>query len=181
MVVLARRENYNLPMEELDKKYMRLALEQALFSKEQGDRPFGAAVVQGDQVLIVSCNSEHKDQDVTAHAETKAVSEACRLLGTRDLSGCTLYSTVEPCTMCSGAIFYSCLSRVVYAISRDDLRHLFKSRSIRIAELAHDGHYGVNIVQGVLRQEAMELFDSYEEPFRVVPDGLRAAPVFPSL
>jgi tRNA(adenine34) deaminase len=159
-------------MEEQDKHYMGLAIEQARKSKAIGDVPFGAVIIRNGDLLTTAGNSEHTDQDVTCHAEVKAVSQASRLLGRRDLSDCTIYSTVEPCPMCAGAIFNSCIQRVVYAISRDDIPKLFRTRNIRLRDLAKDWHYLPELSNGVLREEAVRTFLSYDKDFRVRPAHL---------
>jgi tRNA(Arg) A34 adenosine deaminase TadA len=156
-------------MEDLDKKYMAAAIEQAIISKQNGDVPFGAVVVQHGRIIAAATNSEHLDHDVTKHAEVKAVSAASRILGRRDLSDCTIYSTVEPCPMCAGAIFHACISRVVFGMSRDDLPTLFRTRKIRLWDLAKDWHYKPEVVGGILSQEAVRIFLEYKEPFRVIP------------
>jgi tRNA(adenine34) deaminase len=156
-------------MEE-DEKCMRLALAQALGAKQAGDVPFGAVIICDGQVVAVARNSEHNDQDVTKHAEIKAISLASRRLAQRDLSNCTIYSTVEPCPMCAGAIFHAWVARVVYAMSRDDLPHLFRSRAIRLWDLAKDWHYEPKVIGGLLRQPAIDLFLEYKQPFRVQPE-----------
>jgi guanine deaminase len=152
-----------------DEAYMKLALEAAIGSKLSGDVPFGAVIIQKDKIVAMTSNSEHTDHDVTHHAELKAVSEASALLGTRNLSDCTIYSTVEPCPMCAGAIFHACINRVVYGMSRDDLTHLFRERNIRLWHLADDWHYTPEIIGGVLKHEVIETFIEYKQPFRVVP------------
>lgn len=166
------KHEHNTPMETQDKKFMRRAIAEARKSKENGDVPFGAVIVKDGKILVAMPNSEHLDQDVTKHAEVKAVSEASRILGRRDLSDCTIYSTVEPCPMCAGAIFHSCISRVVFAISRDDLPHLFRTRNIRLWDLAADWHYSPELAKGVLRDEAIEVFESYSSAFRVAPSAI---------
>lgn len=163
---------YNQYMEEQDKHFMAMAIEAARQSKQNGDVPFGAAIVRQGRLLAVTRNTEHVDQDVTCHAETKAVSQASQLLSSRDLSGCTIYSTVEPCPMCAGAIFHSCISRVVFAISRDDLPSLFRTRNIRLWDLAKDWHYSPTLTGGVLKEEAMETFLGIDSSFRVHPNRI---------
>jgi tRNA(adenine34) deaminase len=156
-------------MEPQDEAFMKLAIAQARHAHEEGDVPFGAVIVQGLRVVAAVGNSEHTDQDVTRHAEVKAVSLASQVLGRRDLSDCTLYATTEPCPMCAGAMFHACINRVVYGMSRDDLPDLFRSRNIRLKDLATDWHYTPTVIEGVLRQEAIEVFLSYKQPFRVKP------------
>jgi tRNA(Arg) A34 adenosine deaminase TadA len=170
-----------LIMEDTDTSYMQLALGAAKASKASGDVPFGAVIKYQNKVLVAVSNSEHVDQDVTKHAELKAISEASHALGTRDLSECTIYSTVEPCPMCAGAIFHACVKRVVFGMSRDDLTHLFRTRHIRLWDLAKDWHYKPEIVGGVLKDEVIKAFLEYKEPFRVVSkaEPLPAAPTKP--
>lgn len=149
---------------------MRLAIRQAALARQRGDIPFGAVVVQdGGHIVALAHNSEHLEADVTLHAETKAVSLACRALGRRDLSDCTLYSSNEPCLMCSTAIFAACMPRIVYALSRDDLPHAFRPRRIRLAQVAADTPHPPQIIAGVLRDEALPLFDGITIPFHVEP------------
>jgi tRNA(adenine34) deaminase len=152
-----------------DEHFMRLALEQAALAKHHGDMPFGAVIVRDGQVVVATPNREIIDIDVTAHAETKAISLASRVLGRRDLSDCTLYSSNEPCLMCAAAVLNACMPRVVYALSRDDLPHLFRPRAIRLEQLRADATHQPAIVPGVLRAEALKLYDDVSEPFRAVP------------
>lgn len=156
-------------MEDQDSHFMQLAIKQAVLSKEGGDVPFGAIVVRDGEVIAVARNGEHTEQDVTKHAEMKAVSAASKALGRRDLSDCTIYSTAEPCPMCAGAIFHSCMQRVVFAMSRDDLPHLFRTRNIRLWHLAEDWHYKPEVVGGIEKDAAIAVFLEYTQPFRVTP------------
>jgi tRNA(adenine34) deaminase len=156
-----------------DTHFMKLALDAAIDAKKEGDVPFGSVIVCNDEVIVVTSNSEHVDQDVTKHAELKAVSEASKILCTRNLSSCTLYSTVEPCPMCAGAIFNSCVKRIVFSVSRDDLTRLFRSRRIRLWHLAEDYRYNPEIISGVLKKQVIETFLDYKQPFRVLPKQMQ--------
>jgi tRNA(adenine34) deaminase len=156
-------------MQNSDNIFMEMALQEAATAKQSGDVPFAAVIVQGSKVVTSVVNSEHLEHDVTKHAEIKAVSDASYILGRRDLSDCTIYSTVEPCPMCAGAIFHACIERVVFGMSRDDLPHLFRTRNIRLWDLANDWHYKPAIVGGVLKDRVVRTFLDYKEPFRVLP------------
>jgi tRNA(Arg) A34 adenosine deaminase TadA len=156
-------------MKETDENYMQSAIALAVASKEKGDVPFGAVIVCGDKIIAYGMNAEHTNQDVTCHAEMNAISAASKHLGRRDLSDCTMYSSSEPCPMCASAIFHSCIKRIVYAMSRDDLPHLFRVRNIRLKDLALDWHYTPEVVGGVLKQPAIEVFKEYNRAFRVTP------------
>jgi len=165
---------YNRCMQKQDDAFMAMAIREAIASKQQGDVPFAAVIVQNSKVITAVANSEHLEHDVTKHAELKAISDASYILGRRDLSDCTIYSTVEPCPMCATAIFYACLRRVVFGMSRDDLPHLFRTRNIRFQQLANDCHNKPEVVSGVLKDKAIQAFLEYKQPFRVTPELLGA-------
>ena len=81
--------------------------------------PFGSVVVKDGQVVGRGRNRVLADEDPTAHAEVLAIRDACRHLGTHDLSGCTVYASSEPCPMCLGALFWARVARIVYAVDRE--------------------------------------------------------------
>jgi len=94
---------------------MRLALEQAVLTAASADVPVGAIVLDADaEVVGVGRNARELTGDPTAHAEVLALRSAAAALGTWRLSGCTLVVTLEPCTMCAGALVLARVSRVVF-------------------------------------------------------------------
>jgi len=97
-----------------DLDFMQLALEQASLAANQGEVPVGAVVVQGDRVIALGANAPIAAHDPTAHAEIIALRAAAKALGNYRLTDCRLYVTLEPCAMCSGAIFHARLSEVIY-------------------------------------------------------------------
>jgi tRNA(adenine34) deaminase len=103
------------PADSIDRAMMRRCIE---LSKEtpKGELPFAALISQGGRVLAESNNSVVRDCDVSRHAELIALSNVQNVTGSRRLKGCTLYTTVEPCPMCSFAIRETGIGRVVYAI-----------------------------------------------------------------
>jgi len=94
---------------------MRLAIKEALdhLAAIEGG-PFGACLVRGEEVLAVAHNTVLKENDPSCHAEVNAIRLASRRLGTYDLSGCSIYSTTEPCPMCYAAIHWARLDHLVY-------------------------------------------------------------------
>ncbi|HSH90825.1 MAG TPA: tRNA adenosine(34) deaminase TadA [Ramlibacter sp.] len=98
----------------VDADFMRLALEQARAAAAAGEVPVGAVVVRNGVVIGQGRNAPIETHDPTAHAEIAALREAARTLGNYRLDGCTLYVTLEPCAMCSGAMLHSRLRRVVF-------------------------------------------------------------------
>lgn len=98
-----------------DELFMREALVQATIAAEKGEIPVGAVIVKNGEILCVAHNLCETLHDATAHAERLAVSEAGRLTGSWRLSDCTLYVTLEPCPMCTGAAINARVGRIVYA------------------------------------------------------------------
>ena len=103
-----------MEQQEKDEKYMRMALDEARRAMNEGEIPIGAVVVCRDRVVARSHNLTETLCDVTAHAEMQAITAAANTLGGKYLTDCTLYVTVEPCAMCSGALGWSQIPRIVY-------------------------------------------------------------------
>jgi tRNA(adenine34) deaminase len=101
----------------LDRGFMRLALQQADLARAEGEVPVGAIVVKDGEVVASGYNQPIGRHDPSAHAEIMALRAAGEKLGNYRLPGCTLYVTLEPCAMCSGAMMHARLARVVYAAS----------------------------------------------------------------
>ena len=126
--------------------YMRLALEEAKEAYLQDEVPIGCVIVYQDKVLSSSSNRKTIDQVATYHAEVLAINDACRKLGSWYLDACTLYTTVEPCMMCTGAIIQSRIKRVVYGCHNSDFGYLSKIN-----------HKGIEIVPHILEDECRKL------------------------
>ncbi len=94
--------------------YMRLALAEAQAALEDDEVPVGAVIVQGERVIAAAHNQREQLSDPTAHAEMIAITQAATALADWRLEGCTLYVTLEPCIMCSGAILQARIPVVVY-------------------------------------------------------------------
>lgn len=100
--------------DERDERFMRLAIEQAEGAPAHGDVPIGAVLVRDDEVLAAAGNERELRQDPTAHAEMLVLAEAARSLGSWRLTGCSIYVTLEPCSMCAGALVLARIDRLVY-------------------------------------------------------------------
>jgi tRNA(adenine34) deaminase len=97
----------------MDSYFMSLALEQARIAADMGEVPVGAVIVKDGKVIAAAHNERERTHNPVLHAECSAIMKAGQALGTWNLSGCTLYVTLEPCPMCAGAIIQSHLSRLV--------------------------------------------------------------------
>ena len=97
-----------------DRRWMKYALKEAERAAEMGEVPVGAVVVKDGMIVGRGHNQVEQLQDPTAHAEVLAITAACETLGTKWLQGCTLYATLEPWPMCSGALLMARLDRLVF-------------------------------------------------------------------
>lgn len=109
-------------MNETDLAHLRAAIDVARQARAHGNHPFGALLVdEHNRVLLRAENTVVTGQDCTGHAETNLVRLASARFSPEELARCTLYSSTEPCAMCAGAIHWSRIGRVVYALSEVDL------------------------------------------------------------
>jgi tRNA(adenine34) deaminase len=102
---------------EIDLRMMRRCVELSAAAVSQRELPFSCVICRDGAIVAEATNRVVQDGDVTRHAEILAISEAQRILGRKDLSDCTIYSSVEPCPMCSFPIRETGIARVIYAIS----------------------------------------------------------------
>ena len=98
----------------MDNIFMNEALRLAEIAAQQGEIPVGAVVVRNGEIIGRGYNQRETNKSAVSHAEIIAIEEACRKVGDWRLTGCTLYVTLEPCPMCSGAIVNSRIDRVVF-------------------------------------------------------------------
>lgn len=101
--------------------YMREAIDEAKNGIHNGEGgPFGCIIVKNNKIVGRGHNTVLKNQDPTCHGEVNAIKDACKKLGTYDLSGCELYTTAQPCPMCKGAILWSNIRTVYYGCNIKD-------------------------------------------------------------
>lgn len=109
--------------------HLRRAIAVSVLAREHGNHPFGAILVDdAGEVIAEAENTVETDHDVTAHAETNLVRIAGRQWSRSELAGTTLYSSCEPCAMCSGAIFWAGIQTVAFALSVEGLLEFFDNR-----------------------------------------------------
>ena len=108
-----------LLQDEARAEFLQQAIRLAIGNVDQGLAPFGALVVLDDQIAGTGVNTEVQDVDPTAHAEIAAVRNACRRLGTLNLSGAVMVSSCEPCALCQVACTVAGISEIIYAALRE--------------------------------------------------------------
>lgn len=141
-----------------DENYMRMALDLARASAQAGEVPVGAIVVSDDHVIGRGRNSPVSMADPTAHAEILALRQAAATVHNYRLTGATLYVTLEPCVMCSGAVVAARISRVVFGAR--DLRFGGIRSKFRLADTDLLNHRA-EIVEGVLGADCTELMRDF--------------------
>lgn len=147
-----------MTMKPSDEHFMRLAIATAAEGVDKGQSPFGACIVRGSTVVVRAHNTVLAHLDSTAHAEINAIRAACRLLGTIDLSGCTIYTTCEPCPMCFTACHWARLDRIVFGASIGDVQAVgFNELTISTETMKREGGSPIALTGGVLREENMAL------------------------
>jgi guanine deaminase len=145
-----------------DAEFLRLAIGAAREGMAAGQSPFGSVVVRGTDVVAMAHNTVWRDTDPTAHAEVNSIRAAARALSSIDLSGCTLYSTCEPCPMCLAAIHWAKIRRVVYGAEIGDAASAgFSELRVAARELARMGGSKLVVEGGLLSGECRELFEEF--------------------
>lgn len=148
---------------EQDKQFMREAIHLADESVRNGGGPFGAVIVKNNTIIAGSSNSVTLDNDPTAHAEVNTIRKACRLLKTFDLSGCTIYTSCEPCPMCLGAIYWAHIDRIFYGNTRKDARSIDFADDFIYDELELPMEKRTVPIIPLLRDEALHSFRLWSE------------------
>lgn len=146
----------------LDAEMMQRCIRLSASRLSQGEFPFAALICEGGRVIVEATNQVAQDSDVTRHAELIAISEAQKILGRTDLSACTLYSTVEPCPMCSFPIRETRIGRVVFAINSPMMGGLSKWNVLRDTQISDvmPEAFGPapEVVSGLCRREAEKVW-----------------------
>lgn len=150
-------------MTEQDQKFMRRAIELAEKGMDShAGGPFGAVVVKDGEIIAEGFNQVTSKNDPTAHAEVMAIREACQKLNSFQLTGCTVYTSCEPCPMCLGAIYWARPDRVFYACDHRDAAAIDFDDSFIYQELKLDITDRSIPFSQLLRAEALPVFEKWQ-------------------
>ena len=136
-----------------DEYYMRQALNEAKIAFDKNEVPIGAVVVCQGKIIARAHNLTETLNDVTAHAEMQAITAAANVLGGKYLIDCTLYVTLEPCSMCAGGLLWSQISKIVYGSIEPKRGYTSFSPTIL--------HPKTTVTQGVLEEECLSLLKEF--------------------
>ncbi len=147
----------------MHEKYMRLALDNASKAYDQGDVPVGCVIVHNDEVIASTYNKRHQSKSPLAHAEMEAIEIATNKLGVWILDQCTMYVTLEPCPMCSGAIVQSRINTLVFGAREPKSGYVVSlHQTLNDANLNHQ----VNVVEGILQKECSQIMKNFFKELR---------------
>ena len=142
----------------MDDKYMKIAYNEALKAYKKGDVPIGCIIVKDDKIISKAYNKKEKNNNAVEHAEIIAINKACKKLKTWHLEDCKLYTTMEPCMMCSGAIIQSRINYVCYSIENENFgssKYLKKYNK------------KIKIINNVLSKESKQLIQQFFKEKRI--------------
>ena len=137
-----------------------LARQTSLIDKAGG--PFGCVIVKDGEIIAEGANTVLADNDPTCHGEMNAIRHACKELGTHDLSGCTLYTTSEPCPMCYGAIWWARIEKFYYASTTRDAKEFGNFDDLTLSEAIKSTIDERPIMsEEILRSEMLRLWNEF--------------------
>lgn len=119
------------------KDYMKIALKEAKKAYKQNEVPIGCIIVKNNQIISKSYNQKTLKNIATYHAEILAINKACKKINSWYLDDCVMYTTVEPCLMCTGAIIQSRIPKVVYGTKNESFGYLSKIKNSKIEIIPH--------------------------------------------
>ena len=134
--------------------FMKKAISEAKIALSNGEVPVGAVIVANNTVIARAHNQTELLNDVTAHAELLAITSASSMIGGKYLHNCTMYVTLEPCSMCAGALYWTQISRIVYGAS--DLKRGYIKNKTPL-------HPKTKVVSGVCKNESETLLNNFFE------------------
>ena len=145
-----------------DREFMKEAIRLSAEAAKHGNEPFGAVLVKDNQIVCTNENQIYSRHDFTYHAELGLIRKFSEETGITDLHAYTLYSSCEPCFMCSGAMVWVKLGRLVYGAGNQDLEAILGREGCPCSEIvfAHS-HRHPAVTAGVLRDEARQILANY--------------------
>ena len=146
-----------------DRKYMQMAIDLSIVNIDEGGGPFGAVIVRDGKLISKGTNRVVPNNAPTAHAEVVAIRNACRELATFDLSGCTVYTSCEPCPMCLSALYWAGIERICYANTKRDAAAIDFDDSFIYDQLRLDYNRRSIHCEHFMRDEALKAFRKWED------------------
>ncbi|MGG1679266.1 nucleoside deaminase [Neobacillus sp. NRS-1170] len=145
-----------------DEYFIRKAIAMALQARTEGNEPFGAILVKDEEIVMIGENKINTFCDPTHHAEIGLIRKFCSEHNIFDLSEYTVYTSCEPCVMCSGAMVWSNLGKLVYSVSHDQLAEIAGSNiMISCKEVFEKSPQKPIVIERILNEEGLKVFEGY--------------------
>lgn len=149
-------------MEHKDEYFLREAIALSALAVEHGNEPFGAVLVKDGEIVAKNENQIYTRNDPTFHAEMGLIRTFVAQTGITDLSDYTLYSSCEPCFMCSGAMVWTKLGRLVYSAANTELEEMLGNKGCPCARTVFEGSFHQpELSEGLLREESLPILRAY--------------------
>jgi tRNA(Arg) A34 adenosine deaminase TadA len=150
-------------MKSTTEKFMRMAIAEARKGMSKGNHPFGSVIAKDGRVMVRAHSTGVANHDATAHADISAARKLLKKSKTRDVKGCTVYATAEPCPMCSVALALANISELVIAANYDDMPGSGRRRPGNVTYKEIFKEYGLNVKvqKGVLREEVLQMYQEF--------------------
>lgn len=145
-----------------DEFFMQKAIELSKLAVEHGNEPFGAVLVKDGEIVFTNENQIYTKHDPTFHGEAGLIREFCAQTAITDLHEYTLYSSCEPCFMCSGAMVWVKLGRLVYGASNTDLENILGNKGCDCSKMVFENSFWQpQVTAGILREESLAILKEY--------------------
>ena len=145
-----------------DEFFMKQAIELSRLAVEHGNEPFGAVLVKDGEIVFTNENQIYTKHDPTFHGEAGLIREFCAQTSITDLHEYTLYSSCEPCFMCSGAMVWVKLGRLVYGASNTDLENILGNKGCNCSKMVFENSFWQpQVTTGILREESLQILKEY--------------------
>ena len=154
-------------MRKTDLEYMQIAIEVARKARDKGNQPFGSILVsQEGEILLTAENTVETERDITGHAELNLIRSASYEFDPEYLSSCSIYTSTEPCPMCSGAIFWGNVRHIVFGLSERSLNGIIgenteEAISLPCRDIFDKGRKTIQVIGPVLEEEALEVHKDF--------------------
>ena len=145
-----------------DEYFMEKAIELSALAAEHGNEPFGAVLVKDNQIVYTNENQIYTKNDPTFHAEMGLLRLFCAETGITDLRDYTLYSSCEPCFMCSGAMVWLNLGRLVFSAGNNDLEEMLGNKGCDCSAVVFENSFRQpKVTAGILREKSLKILKNY--------------------
>lgn len=146
-----------------DEKFMQQAIDLSIDNVANGGGPFGAVIVKDGQIIATGTNRVTANCDPTAHAEVSAIRAACKALKCFKLTGCTIYTSCEPCPMCLSAIYWAGIDRIFYGNTKQDAKQINFDDSFIYDQIALNATERTIPSINIMREQALAGFRAWSD------------------